>query len=270
MYNKEDFEELLYELEDVFQDEELSEDQLMQIAMLCGEIAGRRNQKINGSKWMTTDQAVGFKEELKKAPTHYSTKYTGNNSWSVTIPVYKPIPLDNSVPKACKKRCGSIEKEEGKNPMAYNSYSAPTAVAAISAIDPTVEQRAYLRDRAKVLRYSKRDELPGMFNLYVNNAPKTYKELIETIKNGKFKLDEKKTKLIDEAIEDGDRWYVNGPFDGIIWDGPQPDHDGYSAANEALESQFTKVVDAINILDPKDGLAALQAFEAWVPTGKAN
>lgn len=105
-----------------------------------------------------------------------------------------------------------------------------------------------------------------MFNIYVNNSPKTYKELIDAIKNDKFKLDEKRTKRIDECVEDEDFW--GSSFDGIIWDGPQPDQDGYYQAQKELKAAFIATKDAINVLPPAEGLKALQEFEKFEPSNK--
>ena len=109
-------------------------------------------------------------------------------------------------------------------------------------------------------------DLSGMFNIYVNNSPKTYKELIDAIKNDKFKLDEKRTKRVDELVENCDFW--DSAFDGIIWDGPQPDYDGYEQARKELKAAFIATKDAINVLPPAEGLKALQEFEKFEPSNK--
>ena len=68
----------------------------------------------------------------------------------------------------------------------------------------TYEQntRDYLVRRLEVVGYELERKLPDQFNLYVNNTPKTYKELIDAIKNDKFKLNKHIAERLED-IEDG-------------------------------------------------------------------
>lgn len=135
----------------------------------------------------------------------------------------------------------------------------------------TYEQntRDYLLRRLDTVHYALARKLPGQFNLYVNNTPKTYKELIDAIKGGKYKLDEKRIARLEDC-DDDDHCYSDGAFDGIIWDGPQPDTIGYKAAVKALDAAAVDAKDIIMTSDPKEGAAALKALGAWTPTGAAN
>lgn len=137
----------------------------------------------------------------------------------------------------------------------------------------TYEQntRDYLLRRLEGVGYELERKLPDQFNLYNNNIPKTYKELIDAIKNDKFKLNKRRMEQLEDLYDDeAVEAYVCGPFDGIIWDGPQPDSKGYDAACKALSAAKTATKDIIMTSDPKDAVEALKALEAWVPAGAAN
>lgn len=129
-------------------------------------------------------------------------------------------------------------------------------------------QTDYLTARASNVRVSLHAKLGNQFNLFVDNRPKTYKELIDAIKGGKYKLDEKRTKLIDASLDDDDEFGFcpYEPFEGIVWDGPQPDHKGHEDAAHELAKAHTKTLDAIKVLPAAEGLKALQEFENWVPS----
>lgn len=134
----------------------------------------------------------------------------------------------------------------------------------------SIEQNAidYLTRRVENVYANHYRYLPGKFNLYVDNTPKTYKELIEAIKNDKFKLDKKRVAIIDD---DDDNSYIYGPFDGIIWDGPQSDNDGYDKACDALQKARIDATDIIKTsTDADKRLQALKDFEKWTPESAAN
>lgn len=229
------------------------------------------------NKWIV-HYSNAMRKNVKKmsyvpaTPATFTTSY-GNIAYptsSSTYVTFAPLPTSVAVPAdvCCKK-------EEGNNPM--RNYNDTYAVAAISnpKSDEAI-QREYLIGRLESASYPKREKLTDLFNLYVNNAPKSYKELIDAIKNDKFKLDAKRTARIDQRLEDldDDEPYYGGidAYDGILWDGPQPDTKGYGAATVEMQKQYTASKDAIMTGDAAAGLAALQAFEAWLPeTGaKAN
>lgn len=132
----------------------------------------------------------------------------------------------------------------------------------------------YLSCRVDDVYRELRSPLAEKFNLYKDNAPRTYKELIDAIKNDKFKLNEKHIKTMEARAEhdEDDGWdcpYCS-PFDGIIWDGPQPDVEGYEAALDSLQKARIRALDIIKTSPAADGLKALQEFEKWTPEGAAN
>ena len=164
---------------------------------------------------------------------------------------------------------------EGLNPVynpAYNWWGEridepkqePVKETAMSIEQNQID---YLCVRARNVKSNLNSKLWDQFNMYANNKPKTYKELIDAIKGGKYKLDEKRIKKI-EALQDDDDGdcFIYGPFDGIIFDGPQPDAKGRDAAADELDKAYTKTMDAIKVLPAAEGLKALQEFENWVPS----
>lgn len=128
----------------------------------------------------------------------------------------------------------------------------------------------YLSRRVDEVYRDLRSPLTEKFNLYKDNAPRTYKELIDAIKNDKFKLNEKRIKLFDTEDDDGGLFFPFGPFDGIIWDGPQPDKKGFAAALDSLHKARIRALDIIKTSPAADGLKALQEFDKWTPEGAAN
>lgn len=125
-------------------------------------------------------------------------------------------------------------------------------------------QIEYLSHRVAEVYHELRNPLSNKFNLYKDNTPKTYKELIDAIKNDKFKLDEKRVKVLESSDEDDDIFHY-GPFEGIIWDGPQPDWLGYHATCEKLEMARKAALDIINTSPSSEGLKALREFQKWTP-----
>lgn len=130
--------------------------------------------------------------------------------------------------------------------------------------------RDYLVGRVQTVKRDLRSTLTDTFNIYKNGLPKNYKELIEAFTNNQYKLDEKRTAVIDAQIADEDSStceYYNGPFDGIIFTAfPQPDRKGYETALTSLDAAVKTATDLIMVGEPKDGLAALQALAVWTPT----
>ena len=60
-------------------------------------------------------------------------------------------------------------------------------------------------------------------------------------------------------------------IDMIRWRDPavKADHDGYTAARKELQEKRQAALDIIKIDDPKAGLDAIKALEAWEPSKTA-
>lgn len=190
-------------------------------------------------------------------------------------------PLPQAVPSVAQQFFGydACIKQEGTTPMRYTDNSAiATASVATQPTDASVT-RDYLLTRLAKADYPKYREFRKLFNLYVDNTPKTYKEMIDIIKSGTYTLDEKITKRVDAAQADFDEVegdedlnFVSpwGPLYGIVWPGPKSDQKGYDAAVKENGTRYTAAKDAIMVGTAAEGLAAIQAFEAWTPTVTAQ
>jgi len=135
----------------------------------------------------------------------------------------------------------------------------------------TYPERDYLNRRLSDVRTNHRIALQKQFHIHDHTGPHTYKELIDWVKNGKYTLDEKLTKIVDT----NDEWR-HEPFYGIVWTGRGFTNDfaGFEVAEEALQKAYTKAKDIINTQYPEHGLEALREFEAWTyeaaPTKKSK
>lgn len=159
--------------------------------------------------------------------------------------------------------------------MCYSSPKiSPTAAGASATINVEADRsdqakRDHLIVRLRNAKYKKERDAADVFNLYVYNSPKNFRELIAAIKDGKFQIDEKIAKKMDARIADGEPTGCHSPFYGIIWDGPQKDEDGYQAFLTDMGTAYTKAKDEILVLPIEKGLEALRTFEALEVTPKA-
>jgi hypothetical protein len=214
---------------------------------------------------LTMEDFMKAKRALEKANVPVTTICFPAGTWNIQTNYLAPLPAK------CPEPYGQV-KTEGKTPMRYNET---TSYASVSAPKSDIAiQRDFLLSQLADAWYPKERELEKFFNLYVDNTPKTYKEMIEAIKNDKFTIDPKAKKVVemDEDEDDDFGPCFHGPLYGIIWDGPQPDRDGYAKARDEARKQKTAAERVIMTADGTAGLAALQAFEAWMPTAetKAN
>lgn len=191
--------------------------------------------------------------------------------------------------------------QQGNNPMrtiydlpatkaAYTTTSnattlniMPSASAAVSAMTDTQQQREYLMERLeKTTAYygnkleSVKKAARELFNIDIDNTPKSLDELMTRLAAKDFTIDETKAALqkkYDGGYTEDDDMYIPSTRDyfyALTWNGPKEDRIGYEAAMDAFKAEITKAKDAIMIQDPATGLTALQTLEAWQPTGKAN
>lgn len=201
--------------------------------------------------------------EAKQAINYAESIFLGNTAECMP----EPFPV-------CPK------KEEGKNPMRYDSVTVAPSISIEAGATETATQREYLLKRLSKIESSfsygdKWHKMRDFFGYGKAAGPSNFKELIDAIKNGKYTIDPKVEKRLErhlEAAADGDydldeEGYYFGMAEGIKWtDFPGPDYEGMRAANEAVGAKAKEVKDAIMIQDPKDALIALQAFENWMPT----
>lgn len=141
------------------------------------------------------------------------------------------------------------------------------------------ETRDYLLRRLERLFCSKQEDLRKKFDLYHSPFPKSPDQLVQMIKDGKFKIAKRHTdaQIIANAEDNGmefaddaakqeylkDHFTYRSIYDYIEFDdGVKVDRKGYDEAEKVLRGEYAKARDAIVVLDAEKGLAALQAFEA--------
>lgn len=123
--------------------------------------------------------------------------------------------------------CGMNKKEKGNNPMDDKVF--------------------YLKNRIDEIAYAFDIAFEKQFGVGV---PQTFADLVTAITDGKY-----------TAPTDVSKRY--GIFDGVKWG----DQAGYALAIAAMKVQKKIATDTVMVKDPAtDGLAALQAFEAWTYT----
>ena len=159
--------------------------------------------------------------------------------------------------------------------MCYNtpktaSIKSTGAVASIQVeADRSDEnKRQHLLEQLRQTKWTKRDQAEKFFNLYVYNSPKNFRELLAAIKDGKFTIDEKRAAKIDAMILNGEPTYT-AALDGIIWDGPQKDLNGYDKFWAYLEDEYQKARDEIIVLSLEKGLETLRRFQDLEVAAKA-
>lgn len=207
-------------------------------------------------------------------------KYLATNVPSMQSMAYT---LGNTAAKpGCCKAEPVPKKEEGKNPMRYDAVTVAPSIQidAPAPVSEVTTQREYLNKRLHAVYRSfefgdKFYELRKFFNIGVQTGPKNFRELIAAIKADEFTIDKKVEKRLDRMVEDRESDDYNDfdddfcftPMDGINFTKfPEADWEGHRKAVEEMNKVYQDTKDTIAISDPKDGLAALKAFEAWWPT----
>lgn len=183
------------------------------------------------------------------------------------LPTNPLAPRAKAVPFPVTKTIPGCKKQEGNKPMRYNdNYASASATLTAPKSDAAV-QREYFTKRLDSAGMEQSDKMSKTFNLSARLGPKNFAELIDMIKNDKFKINKKAQNKLDELTADGnpDAWYYDATY-GIDWDGPKADYKGYEAALVDLEKQLTSARDTIMSGDAAAMKAAVEAFEAWTPT----
>lgn len=151
-----------------------------------------------------------------------------------------PLPVHTVTSDYCLNRsCGvpkevkayQAKKEKGNNPMEDKVY--------------------YLKNRIDEMSCDFKDALIKQFKI---GEPRTFADLVAAITGGNYTAPDATKKTYS-------------PFDGVKWG----DQVGYDAAYKSLKTAKQAAVDTIMVKDPAtDGLAAMQAFEAWTYTPTAG
>lgn len=118
-------------------------------------------------------------------------------------------------------------------------------------------------------------KLRKTFNIdFAAKRPATATELFAAIAAGTIKIDPKKQAMQDIAIandhsfySDDDDYIPTTDYSfALDFGDPTPDRLGYTQAQADLAAKLKAAKDIIMIGAPADGLAAIQAIEAWAPT----
>lgn len=179
----------------------------------------------------------------------------------------QPCPATN--PKPVLPEWWSKKKEE--NPMRYETVSAPTAIASIAMPSDESQKIDYLNNRARNIFHKIDCSLTDMFRLHSSPKPAYYKDLIDAIKNGEYKINEKAANKADqdwEAVQADERdWYNYDAFYGIDFTKfPKPDYEGREKAHAELSAEYQRVCDIIAVMPAEEALKAVQEFEKWQPS----
>ena len=148
----------------------------------------------------------------------------------------------------------AINKRENQDMYAKTSTNQAAAVIAMPESE-TVAQRQYLLNRLYDARCEKGYEFRRVFNMNPVKGPKSLSALVEKIKSGDFEL------LGSDYSENHEFYSTDSLLDYIRWTKQPADTKGYEEAQKKMEAAEKTATDAIKILDPKDGLKALQDFE---------
>jgi hypothetical protein len=114
----------------------------------------------------------------------------------------------------------------------------------------------------------KRGEAWSAFHMDGTDAPKSPKEFVDFIKEGKFQFS--KAFLNDDGTwrdeEDHPYFYSDSMQRFLKWDDPaqRPDKKGWEAASEKIHAATTTAERAIVVGTPAEGLKALEEFEATI------
>lgn len=145
---------------------------------------------------------------------------------------------------SCAHKHSYSNQEEGNTPMTtYNE---------------TPDQRRHLLSRLTEVYEEKLYDAKEFFRLEPV-LPKNFSDAIERIKTGKFTLTKDRAKFLD-----GKKYFDAYDLTCIDWSDPSnpADEEGFEAAKEALEKDFTAAKDVVKILPVEEGLKAVQAMEA--------
>lgn len=178
-----------------------------------------------------------FEYQEKKEPKKTATSTVSSTPWPFTtmnVPMgYQVISLDN-----CCKPAAIQPRNEDMN----------------TTNDLEYRRGNYLEGRLGDVSDYKMDELRQLYHIDDDLTPNTPKEMIDRITAGKYTIEDKKH-------------YYNS-WDGFHWRDPAlpADEAGFKTALKQKWKRYQDVKDAIILSPNADALAALKAFEAWLPT----
>lgn len=130
----------------------------------------------------------------------------------------------------------------------------------VNTNDRQDQQVRYLRDRLERVFFRKDLKARRFFGMVDDESPKTAKDLVERIKSDNFVI----SKAVAEFEEDED--YEGSYYSAIghiKWRSPdkKKDPEGYKEWSETNEETYDRIKDAVFVLEPAEGLKALQEYE---------
>ena len=164
-----------------------------------------------------------------------------------------PLTKANQVQEVNTTSPAGIKESPTRNKKMYDCDGNYNEVAA---------KKDYLETRAWRIKDEKVFELRQKFNMDNDPYPKTMKEFVKRIQDGKFVLEKRATK---DGVEDEDNSFYFDPWNlrGLSWRDPSKvkDEAGYDKAREELDTRFTAIQDIIAIDTPENALKAIQEWE---------
>jgi hypothetical protein len=190
--------------------------------------------------------------DLLQKMNEYKAKIAEYANTPTAVPCTQPIPYakdsgpiyiddfsyDETVSLGCTTTVGNNKK---KNNMYYDYR------------DNLKPEQLHLLNRASRVESKLTGDAYTKF-MQRPDAPKTAQELVDFIKAGNI-------RVVQKGEDDYNRF--GGLTSNIIFSADwKADQAGYDAAMASIKAEYTKAKDMIIVGEPKDGLAALQAFEA--------
>jgi hypothetical protein len=164
---------------------------------------------------------------------------------------------------------GTLQELKTKENNMYQDIYARKASATTAATNVQVNMpapprpqedkaREHLLDRAHSAQYQKRENARKAFGLEDDAAPKSLKDFLARIKDGKYVVD------TDEKGMERERWDTRDVLEDIRWRDPSQKEDeaGFEAARKLIQQAYNDVSDEIIVKTPEAGLEALRAFQA--------
>lgn len=141
----------------------------------------------------------------------------------------------------------------------YEKYQTTAAYATVQA-GPSLEQtqREKLQEALAISWDEQEHDLRIQFGINDQDAPRTAKELVARIKDGKFVYSHEYETKGEEFWHE----WGYGPMHGIQWRDPKvkKDQAGFDAAIKVLSTSYEDTTLSLWVLPLADALAAVRAF----------
>jgi len=157
---------------------------------------------------------------------------------------------------ACNPAPAKPKKKKEDTMSRYYDEDLDTYVDT-SALTDAERTRIYLKGRVDDMRWNKVKDLEIKFGIRGEDAPETFNEAIQRIKDGKFTMN----------LKDGDK-SIYSPLSYVVWKDPsvKEDQKGFAAARDAYDKAQQDAYDTIMVSDATAGLAAVKELESWTYT----